>query len=162
MRRLALLTTMVLAICLLSGFGLPDTPDPAEEVAEEVMPEPDYELYEIVVTEDADQYSGHGEDYPDPSFGESETYYVRGVSSDETGNEWFDLADSVVIAWDYDTEIFDLVPADSTFQTVTIEVTRPIDGISESVNAMVLSSDSTVATNPDGDDIEYTMHFRPD
>lgn len=151
-----------MAICLLAGFGLPDTPDPAEEVAEEVMPEPDYELYEIVVTEDADQYSGHGEDFPKLAVGESETYYVRGISGDETGNEWFDLADSVIVAWDYNTEIFDLVPADSTFQTVTIEVTRPIDDISEPVTATVLASDSTVATNPDGDEMEYGMGIRPD
>lgn len=161
MRRVALPMMMVLAIGLLSGFGLPDAPDPIEEAAEEVMPEPDYDLYELVVTKNADQYSGVATDLPRLAVGESETYYVRGVSSREQGSEWFDLAASVMVAWDYDTEIFDLTPADSTGHTVTIEQTQPI-GLWENVTVMVLSEDSTVATNSDGDEIEFTMKFRGD
>lgn len=149
-----LLITLMISggIFLLSGFGLPDTPDLVEEVADEVLPEPDYDLWGIVVDASPDQWSGVAKGGLKLDVGESGVTYVRGTAEDGT---WFELCDSTLtVAWEEEDELS--VTLEDSCGAVRIEVLEP--GMVW-LDLWVMKDDSTRATNPDGEEIESATIF---
>ena len=149
--QISLILAVVAAFFLFSGFGLPDIPDPVEEIAEEVLPEPVYELYGLHITSNSDQESGVVPGSTVLDVGESMTFYVWGAASEENDAAWIELADSVMIGWEPHDKLT-ITQSDSTGQVVTITVVEGI-GFWVIVKAMVLTEEGEVALNPDGDEI---------
>jgi len=151
MRRVTLFMMVVLAICLLSGFGLPDTPDPAEDAAEEVLPEPDYEIYGIVADASPDQWSGVAKGDLSIPVGSSDITYIRATAGPEHSGAWFELPDSIALAWDYNDEL-SITRSDSIPGALIVELLQPTNMVFVSI--WPINSDSTVLTDPEGEEIE--------
>lgn len=82
-----------------------------------------YELDGLYLTTDEKQMNGVAMDHVKLRVGEFVVVYARGMSTVDTGAQWFKLPSHVAVTWKADSEL-QVAPASG--HTVTVRVVKPI------------------------------------